>query len=106
MCLIIFLFVCVSVWLVWYMCLCPSVQGQNWMWMSSIILHFISSSRVLLKLKLHALACLVGQILLGCVSLQPCFPWAGVKVTGYHALLLKLALKIQMEVFIPSQQAP
>lgn len=88
------------------MWLCPSVQGQNWMWMSSIIFHFISSSRVLLKLNLYALARLVVQALLGCVSLQPCPPSAGVKVTGYHALLLKLALEIQMQVFILSQQAP
>lgn len=88
------------------MWLCPSVQGQNWVWMSSIILHFISSSRVLLKLKLYALARLVGQALLGCVNLQPCPPGAGVKVTGYYTLLLKLALEIQMQVFIPSQQAP
>lgn len=90
----------------WCMWLRSSVQGQNWVWMSSIILHFISSSRVLLKLKLYALARLLGQALLGCVNLQPCPLGAGVKVTGYHALLLKLALEFQMQVFIPSQQAP
>lgn len=70
------------------MWLFPSVQGQNWMWMSSIILHFISSSRDLLNMKLYILDRLVGQTLLRCVSFQPCPPCAGVKVTGYHALLL------------------